>query len=114
MTVEHGPKTTSWAIIALTFVVWAATQALLFMSGPVRSLLGGLAQPTAGIVSAQLVANLITVAAVLAVVMRVGKLRRDDLGLRRGIVPGVAAAVALWLAWQLMLLAFGVFGGAGA
>jgi membrane protease YdiL (CAAX protease family) len=94
----------SWAVLLLAFFAWAAAGALMQAAPVGRRAVHAVAQATGGWVNTTLLTSALTLAAVLAVVLGVGRLRMCHLGLARGgVVPGLAGAVALWLAWQASL-----------
>lgn len=96
-------------MILLAFFAWAGSAALVQVSPAGRRAVQAVGHATAGWLNATLITNVLTLAAVLAVVVGLGKLRMRDLGLaREGVVPGLAGAIALWVVWQASLLAAGL------
>lgn len=83
----------SGGVLLLAFIAWAAAGALAQAAPAGRRAVRAIADATGGWANSTLLTSALTLAAVLAVVLGVGRLRMRDLGLARGgVVPGVAGA----------------------
>ena len=98
-----------WSLILLALAVSAASSVFVNRVVFPGDWVTPLSRATAGLVQPTLVVNAFGLAITLVIVVRIGRLRLRDLGLRADhLVPGVFGALAYWLALQLVIGAVGL------